>query len=258
MKAPTAPASLLDGKVAIVTGASMGIGQATAIYFAAAGAHVALAARSATAIEEIAESIARSGGTAVAIATDVTNEDSVAELVAKTVERFGQLDCAVNNAGMNPTHFGAIEEYPMEEFRAICEVKVYGVAYCLKHEIAAMKAAGRGGSIVNHSSIVGIRGHGGIYPAASASQAAVIGMTLSSAASCAQHRIRVNALAIGAVATGHLGSMTAQEQAPILAGVPLGRLATGEDVAAACAYFCSDQSTWITGALLPVEGGALV
>ena len=252
---------LLDGKVAIVTGASMGIGEAVAQFFAAAGARVALAARSEAAIGELAERIRRAGRDAIAIPTDVTNEASVQELVAKTVERFGQLDCAVNNAGMNPSFFGPIEEYPMDEFRAICDVKVYGVAYCVKHEIAAMKAAGRGGSIVNHSSIVGLRGNvageRGIYPAASMSQAAVVGLTMAAAASSAQFKIRVNALAIGAVATGHLGSLPAEERARYDEHVPLGRLAGGEDVAAACAYFCSDLSSWVTGTLVPIDGGQL-
>jgi NAD(P)-dependent dehydrogenase (short-subunit alcohol dehydrogenase family) len=257
MSASTAPAGLLAGKVAIVTGASMGIGEACAEYFAAAGASVVLAARSTAAIETIAARITSSGGIAACVATDVTDEESVAHLVATTIERFGRLDCAVNNAGMNPNTFTSIDEYPMDEFRAICDVKIYGVAYCVKHEIAAMKAAGRGGSIVNHSSLVAIEGTTGIYPAASASQAAVIGLTKAAAVSAAPFGIRVNALAIGAVATGTLGAMSKDEQAKYAANVPLGRMGTGADVAGAAAYLCSDMSTWITGVLLPVEGGHL-
>jgi len=235
----------------------MGIGEATAEYFAAAGASVVLAARSASAIEAIAARIAQSGGTAICIPTDVTDEDSVRRLVEQTVDRFGRLDCAVNNAGMNPNTFTTIDEYPMDEFRSICDVKVYGVACCLKHEIAAMKAAGTHGSIVNQSSVVGVQGSSGTYPAASASQAAVIGITKAAAAGAAPFGIRVNALAIGAVATGTIGALSPEEQAQYAAHVPLGRLGTGDDIAAAAAYLCSDMASWVTGALLPVEGGHL-
>lgn len=256
MTIPPAPHGLLAEKVAVVTGASMGIGEASARYFASAGASVMLAARDAGRIAALAESIRQDGGTAESVATDVTNEEGVVLLIARTVERFGQLDIALNNAGMNPSGPARIEDYPMEEFRQILDVKVMGVAYCLKHEINAMKLAG-GGAIVNQSSVVGLQGGGGTYPAASASQAAVIGLTKAAASSCASLGIRVNALAIGAVDTGWMLSMDNAGKATMAAHIPLGRVGRGVDVAAQAAWLLSDHSSWVTGAVLPVDGGSL-
>jgi len=250
------PLGLLAGKVAVVTGASMGIGEASAEYFAAAGASVVLAARSADRVAAAAERIQQAGGTAMCVATDVTDEASVERLVARAVERFGRLDIALNNAGMNPSGPAKIEDYPMEEFRRIVDVKVMGVAYCLKHEINAMKQSG-GGAIVNQSSVVGLQGRGGTYPAASASQAAVIGLTKAAASGCAVLRIRVNALAIGAVDTGWMTSMDAAGKAAMAANVPIGRVGEGIDIAAQAAWLLSDHSSWVTGAVLAVDGGSL-
>jgi NAD(P)-dependent dehydrogenase (short-subunit alcohol dehydrogenase family) len=243
--------------VAIVTGASMGIGEATAEYFADAGAAVVLAARSTDRIQAVADRIMARGGTALCVGTDVTDEASVERLVGRTVDQLGRLDIAVNNAGMNPSGQHKIEDYEMEEFRQIVDVKVFGIAYCLKHQIRAMRAAGNGGAIVNQSSVVGVSGHGGLYPAASASQAAVIGLTRSAAAGSAGDRIRVNALAIGAVDTGFLGALPREQLEAFAAQVPLRRIGEGADIAAAAAWLCSDHSSWITGALLAVDGGSL-
>jgi NAD(P)-dependent dehydrogenase (short-subunit alcohol dehydrogenase family) len=254
---PTPPTGLLAGKVAIITGASMGIGEASADYFAACGASVVLAARSTDRIEAVAERINTSGGNALCIATDVTDESSVERLVARTVEHFGRLDIALNNAGMNPSGELKVQDYPMEEFRQIVDVKVMGVAYCLKHEINAMTKTG-GGAIVNQSSVVGILGTGGLYPAASASQAAVIGLTKSAAAGCASLGIRINALAIGAVDTGWMGALNDEAKAAVSAHVPLGRVGQGIDIAAQAAWLCSDHASWITGAIMAADGGSLI
>jgi NAD(P)-dependent dehydrogenase (short-subunit alcohol dehydrogenase family) len=204
----------------------------------------------------VVDRIQRSGGTAMSVATDVTDEESVARLAARTVERFGRLDVALNNAGMNPSGPIKIEDYPMLEFRQIVDVKVMGVAYCLKHEINAMKQSG-GGAIVNHSSVVGLQGNGGVYPAASASQAAVIGLTKAAASGCAPLGIRVNALAIGAVDTGWMTSLDNAGKAARAAQIPIGRVGEGIDVAAQAAWLLSDHSSWVTGAVLSVDGGSL-
>jgi NAD(P)-dependent dehydrogenase (short-subunit alcohol dehydrogenase family) len=256
MTTVSVPDGLLAGKVAIITGASMGIGEAAADYFAAAGAVVVLAARGVDRIASVAERIQQRGGTAAAIATDVTDEQSVERLVAQTVDRFGRLDIALNNAGMNPSGPMSIDDYPMEEFRRIVDVKVMGVANCLKHEIIAMKRGG-GGAIVNQSSVVGLRGSGGLYPAASASQAAVVGLTKAAASGCAALGIRVNALAIGAVDTGWMTSLDDASKAAMAAHVPIGRVGQGIDVAAQAAWLLSDHCAWVTGAVLAVDGGTL-
>jgi NAD(P)-dependent dehydrogenase (short-subunit alcohol dehydrogenase family) len=251
------PRGLLAGKVAIITGASMGIGEAAAQYFAAAGASVVLAARNTDRMAAIADRIQQDGGSStMCVAADVTKEESVERLVATAVQRFGRLDIALNNAGMNPSGPIKIEDYPMEEFRQIVDVKVMGVAYCLKHEIKAMRQSG-GGAIVNQSSVVGLEGGGGLYPAASASQAAVIGLTKAAASGCAALRIRVNALAIGAVDTGWMVSMDEASKAAMAARVPIGRVGVGSDVAAQAAWLLSDHCSWITGSVLAVDGGSL-
>lgn len=250
------PAGLLEGKVAIITGASRGIGEAAAEYFAQAGAAVVLAARRMEALAAVAERIEKDGGTAFPVEVDVTDEASVARLVSRTVEHFGRLDVALNNAGMNPSAPMPIDVYPMEELRQIVDVKVMGTAYALKHEIAAMKATG-GGAIVNQTSVVAFRGTDGLFPAASASQAAIVGLTKAAAAACAPFGIRVNALAIGAVDTGWLHELSEEERAARAARIPLGRLGVGADVAAQAAWLCSDHCAWTSGAVVPIDGGAL-
>jgi NAD(P)-dependent dehydrogenase (short-subunit alcohol dehydrogenase family) len=256
MKTAAPPPGLLAGKVAIITGASEGIGRGAAQYFAEAGASVVLAARQTDRLDAAVHRIEEAGGTAISVPTDVTDEESVERLVAQTVERFGRLDVALNNAGMNPSGAFPVEDYPMEEFRQIVNVKVMGVAYCLKYEIQAMKRTG-GGAIVNHTSTIGIRGGDGLHPAASASQAAIVGLTKSAALGAAARGIRVNAIAIGAVDTGWMTSLNAQDKAAVAAHVPIGRVGQAVDVAAQAVWLLSDHSSWVTGALLAVDGGSL-
>src|SRR5215510_5560144 len=251
------PEGLLADKVAIITGASIGIGERSAEYFAQAGAAVVLSSRRGDVLEGVAKRIEADGGTAMVVEADVTDEGAIARLVEQTVSRFGRVDVALNNAGMNPSGPMAIDAYPMDEFRQIVDVKVMGTAYALKYEIEAMKEAG-GGAIVNQSSVVAFRGSGGMYPAASASQAAIVGMTKSVAASCAPFNIRVNALAIGGIATGWALELDEEQRAAQGAHVPLGRMGTGTDVAAQAAWLCSDHSSWTTGVVVPIDGGAMM
>lgn len=252
----TPPTGLLKGKVALITGASDGIGAAAAAYFAEAGASVVLAARRGDRLAEVAGRIEKDGGAAVPVEVDVTDEAAVARAVEVAVDRFGRLDVALNNAGMNPSGPMAIDDYPMDEFRAIVDVKVMGTAHALKHEIAAMKQTG-GGAIVNQTSVIGYRGRGP-YPAAAASQAAIIGLTKTAAAGAAPFGIRVNALAIGGVATTWMADMTEEQLAAAGRGVPLGRLGQGVDVAAQAAWLCSDHCNWTTGVILPIDGGSSI
>ncbi|MGE0706160.1 MAG: SDR family NAD(P)-dependent oxidoreductase [Vicinamibacterales bacterium] len=251
------PGGLLAGKVAIITGASAGIGAAAAEYFAKAGASVVLAARRGDLLAELAKRIEKDGGTALPVEVDVTDERSVARLVERTVERFGRLDAAVNNAGMNPSAPMSIDVYPMDEFRRIVDVKLMGTAFGVKYEMEAMKLTGAG-AIVNHSSVVAFRGGGGLYPAASATQAAVVGLTKSAAAAGAPFGIRVNALAIGAIDTGWSHKLSDEQRRERGEKVPLGRMGTGSEVAAQAAWLCSDQCGWTTGIVVPIEGGAMV
>lgn len=245
---------LLAGKVAIITGASRGIGAAAARTFAAAGAAVVLAARSEDAIAALASEIRDAGGHALAVPTDVGDPAAVERLVERTLAAFGHLDAAFNNAGA--IHMPApLADLAVEGFEYAVRGTLHGVFLAMKYEIPAM-LAGRGGAIVNMSSTAGLRGVRGMGGYAAAKHG-VIGLTETAAVEYAAQGIRVNAIAPGPILTERLASLSDEGRAPVARAVPMGRIGLPDEVAALAAWLCSDHADFITGATIPIDGGKL-
>jgi NAD(P)-dependent dehydrogenase (short-subunit alcohol dehydrogenase family) len=238
-----------SGQVVIVTGASRGIGAATARAFVAAGASVVLAARDKGALETVAGQL---GGTTLVVPTDVTDDDSVRRLVEHTLERFGRLDAAVNNAGGShrPT---PLAELAPSEFDRVLNTNLRGTFLCLRHEIPALLATG-GGAIVNMTSTAGLHPVGGIS-AYVAAKAGLIGLTRTAALDYAADGIRVNALAPGPIRTEKLEQAGEQARAAASRGVPEQRLGLPAEVGDAAVWLCGPESRFVTGATLPIDGG---
>jgi NAD(P)-dependent dehydrogenase (short-subunit alcohol dehydrogenase family) len=248
--------SNLEGQVALVTGASRGIGAAVARAFANAGASVVLAARDADALEELVVELKASGAEAAAVPTDVSDESAVARLVDETMTRFGHLDYACNNAartaGPPPTPLADLD---IESFDASVVVNLRGVFLGLKYEIAAMLASG-GGAIVNMSSTAGIHGVAGLAPYVS-TKYGIEGLTRVAALDYAQRNIRVNAIAPGPILTDHLERAGTDAQHQAAAAMPIGRIGQPAEVAAAVVWLCSDAAAFVTGTTLVIDGGQL-
>jgi len=246
----------LEGQVALVTGASRGIGAAVARAFAHAGASVVLAARDADALERLVVELKSSGAEAAAIPTDVSDEPAVTRLVEETLTRFGRLDFACNNAartaGPPPT---PLVDLDLEAFDASVAVNLRGVFLALKYEIAAMLAGG-GGAIVNMSSTAGIHGVAGLAPYVS-TKYGIEGLTRVAALDYARRNIRVNAIAPGPILTDHLERAGAEPQHQAAAAMPIGRIGQPQEVAAAVVWLCSDNSAFVTGTTLVIDGGQL-
>jgi NAD(P)-dependent dehydrogenase (short-subunit alcohol dehydrogenase family) len=245
----------LEDRVAIVTGASRGIGAAIARKFAAYGAKVVLAARDADALERLATEIG--DDRALAVATDVANETGVATLVARTVDRFGRLDIAVNNAagGGRLVRPVALDEGESDDFDATIAVNLRGVYLGLKYQVPAMIAGGRG-AIVNVSSTAGLRGVRGLA-AYSASKHGVVGLTKSSALDYAARGIRVNAVTPGPIVNDRIAGLSEEMKGQIADAVPMKRIGQPEEVAELAAWLCSDLASFVTGAAIPIDGGQL-
>lgn len=248
----------LSGKVAIITGASRGIGAATARLFAREGAAVVLASRNTEELSWLASDIAGEGGTALAVATNVADATAMEALVARTLATYGRLDIAVNNAGVALGN-KPLSEVSEEQFDQTIAVNLKGVFLALKYEIPAMLAS-NGGAIVNMSSTVGLVGSGaGIAPYI-ASKHGVVGLTKAAALEYAPWHIRVNAIAPGTTATSvnehWIGNPAIKER--ITAAIPMGRIGEAQDVAEAALWLCSDASSYVTGVVMPVDGGYIV
>jgi NAD(P)-dependent dehydrogenase (short-subunit alcohol dehydrogenase family) len=250
---------ILEGKVAVVTGAGMGLGQAAALAFAREGAKVAAADIDAKNGTKTVDMIKKAGGEAVFIKTDVSKEADVEAMVAKTVSTFGGLDCAHNNVGIEELP-RPLTEGTVEHFDRLIAVDLKGIWLCMKHEIKYMESHG-GGSIVNTSSIAGLIGAPGqaIY---SACKWGVNGLTKSAAKDYAGKGIRVNSVCpAGMKGTGFYNRMLADQPGMaqgVIALVPLGRDARPEEVAEAVVWLCSDRASYVTGVNMPVDGGFTV
>lgn len=251
---PALAPRLLEGKVAIVTGASRGIGAVTARAFAAAGAAVALAARDEVALTALAEQIGTGGGRALAVPTDVGDPGAVERLVQRTLDAFGRLDAAFNNAGAGHTP-KPLADVAVDEFDGTLRTHLRGVFLCMKYEISAMLAGG-GGVIVNMSSTAGERGVPNIG-AYVASKHGIIGLTKSAALDYAALGLRINAIAPGPIASERLAGLSDEQRSPVARAVPLRRVGRPQEVAAAVVWLCSDQASFITGATIAVDGGRL-
>lgn len=249
----------LEGKVAIVTGAGVGMGAATARLLAARGAKVVVSDINAETAAATVTAIRQSGGAAHAVRTDVADEEQVAALVAETVSTFGRLDCAVNNAAITPDNL-PIHEADMATFDKVLSVDLRSVMLCMKYEIRQMLAQGTSGSIVNIGSVSSVRPqpNNAAYVAA---KHGVIGLTKTGSLEYAGRGIRVNAVLPGAIDTPMLrGALettgfTEADFAPALS--LFGRFGRPEEVAEASAWLCSDAASYVTGHSLAVEGGYL-
>lgn len=245
---------LLTDKVAVVVGASRGIGAATARAFAEAGATVVLAARDERALGAVVRDIQERDGRALAVPTDIANASDVERLIQRTLDVYGHLDVAFNNAADGPAP-APLAEIPLEGFDRAVQINLRGVFLAMKHEIPAMLAAG-GGAIVNMSSTAGLSGVPGIA-AYVATKHAILGLTKSAALDYAGRNIRVNAIAPGPILTDRLSALPEQARERVSQSVPMRRIGRPEEVAAAVTWLCSDQATFITGATITIDGGRM-
>jgi NAD(P)-dependent dehydrogenase (short-subunit alcohol dehydrogenase family) len=247
---------LLEGKCALVTGAASGIGRASALAFAREGSRVMLADVDEGEGERAAEAIREAGGEARFARADVTREDEVEAMVRETVDAFGGLDCALNNAGMTGTA-APLQGLELEEFERVIALNLVGVFLCMKHEIPAMRDGG--GAIVNMASGASLVPTPGLAPYC-ASKHGVLGLTKTAALENARTGIRVNAICPGSTDTPMLqAAMAADPQVKkmILSGQPGGRLGTAEEIAEAAVWLCSDRASFVTGHSMLVDGGAV-
>ena len=244
----------LDGKVAVVTGASSGLGVTFATALAEAGADVAMGARRADRMDAVVQAVEAVGRRAVAVPTDVTSPDDATALVAAAVERLGRVDVLVNNAGVG-TSVPATRETP-EDFRAVIDVNLMGSYWMAQ---AAARAMADGGSIINIGSVLGMTSGGLPQAAYAASKAAIIGLTRELANQWTGRKgIRVNALAPGFFPSEMTDQFPPEYAADLLARrVPMGRMGTPEECAAALVFLASDAASYVTGVVLAVDGGVL-
>jgi NAD(P)-dependent dehydrogenase (short-subunit alcohol dehydrogenase family) len=240
----------LSGRAALVTGAASGIGRASALAFASAGASVALLDVDAEGLADTAAAVRAAGVRAEALVTDVRDLGAVTGAVDRAVETFGRLDAALNNAGV-PGPYVPLDEYSEEDFMQILQVNLAGVWRCMRAEIRHMRVQGHG-AIVNTSSMLGAAAmpDNGAYVAA---KHGVHGLTRAAALELGGTGIRVNAVAPGVTRTG----MTSAVSDDLLRAVPLGRIAEPEEIAAAVVWLCSPGASYITGTVLVADGGWL-
>jgi NAD(P)-dependent dehydrogenase (short-subunit alcohol dehydrogenase family) len=246
---------LLAGKVAVITGASSGIGRAAALALAAEGARVALGARRLAEGEETARLVREAGGEAVFVVTDVRHSDQVQRLIQTAVDRWGKLDCAFNNAGVEGDMFVPTADYSESTWEQVIAINLTGVFLSMKYEIRQMLQHG-GGAIVNMSSVAGLVG-GPVGIAYYASKHGVVGMTRAAAIEYGKLGIRVNAVCPAVIETdmAHRGFDQMWER---LAGMhPIGRIGKAGEVADSVVWLCSDRASFVTGHALPVDGGRL-
>jgi NAD(P)-dependent dehydrogenase (short-subunit alcohol dehydrogenase family) len=242
----------MQGRVALLAGASKGIGAATAEAFADAGAAVVLAARDAAALEKVAEQIRARGGRATPVRTDVSDADSVRHLVEATLDSYGRLDAAFNNATDGPMPAPLADIDPAEFDRGIA-TNVRGTFLGMKYQIGAMLQTG-GGTIVNMASLAGITGVANLA-AYVAGKAGIIGLTKVAALDYADQGIRVNVVAPGTILTHHLEAAGAEAQRLAAMAAPMRRIGSAAEVARVVLWLSSPESSYVTGTVIPIDGG---
>jgi NAD(P)-dependent dehydrogenase (short-subunit alcohol dehydrogenase family) len=247
---------ILDGKVAIITGAGSGIGRAASRVFAREGAKLVLADWIEIGGAETLRIVQDLGAEAVFVKTDVSRREDVDALVAKAVTAFGRLDCAFNNAGIEGAS-AVTHECTEENWSKVIAVDLTGVWLCMRAEIAQMLKQGGGGAIVNTSSGAGLAGVRGM-PAYVAAKHGVAGLTKAAAVEYGRHNIRVNAVCPGPIRTPMMARLLGERpdaEQRFARGGPLKRLGEAEEIAETVAWLCSDRASYVTGVPMPVDGG---
>lgn len=244
--------STLSGKIALVTGAGSGIGRSAALGFAARGATVVLAARREPELRRLANDIEKLGGVAEVLPTDLRHADAAERLVAAITAKFGRLDIAFNNAGISS--YGPIEQLGLADFDQVMSVNLRGVWLLLKHEIAAMRAAGHGGAIVNTSSIAAMGGTAGLSIYA-ASKAGVEAMTRVLALETGPDGVRINSICPGMTLTPMNEGMPEPMLTAVASHTALKRLAQPEDISDVAVWLCGEEARYVTGQSILVDGG---
>lgn len=247
----------LSGRVALVSGASRGIGEAIAKLLAEQGAHVIVTSRKLEGCEHVAEAIRAAGGSAEAMACHIGELEQIEATFAKVKAKHGRLDILVNNAAANP-YFGHVVDTDLGAFQKTLDVNVRGYFYMSAGAVRLMRENGRG-AIVNVGSVNGIT-PGPLQGIYSISKAAIISMTKTFAKECALENIRVNALLPGLTRTKFAGALFTNEDVhrEIMAGIPMGRHAEPEEMAGAVLYLVSDAASYTTGVCLAVDGGITI
>ncbi len=249
---------ILNHKVALVTGGTSGIGRATAIALAAAGAKVVFSGRREEEGEKTATLIRDAGAECLFVRSDVSNESDVKALVQKTMATYGQLDYAFNNAGIEPPA-KPLHEQSIEDFDKLMSINVRGLFLCMKYELQQMVSQGSG-VIVNNSSMGGLIAFPGISPYIT-SKHAVMGLTRSASLDYAKQGIRINAVNPGIIATDMMDRLvdeTGVTSDAYTSTVPMGRMGQAEEIAQAVVFLCSDSASYITGQPLVIDGGFTV
>ena len=244
----------LKGRVAFVTGASQGIGRACALALAESGATIAAAARNQEKLAELAAELSSRGGAAAAFAMDVAAEDQVKSAIKSAIERFGKIDILVNNAGI--TRDQLVMRMKRADWDAVLTTNLTGAYLCAQQVVGSMLKQ-KWGRIINITSVVGQTGQAG-QANYSASKAGLIGLTMALARELGSRNITVNAVAPGFIRTAMTESLSAELQESMLKVVPLGKIGTDVDVAAAVRFLASDDAAYITGHVLNVNGGMLM
>ncbi|HEY1989398.1 MAG TPA: glucose 1-dehydrogenase [Acidimicrobiales bacterium] len=246
----------LDGKVAVITGAGSGIGRVAAMLFAAEGAKVVVADVVADQAGSVVDEIVASGGSALAVTVDVSDEAQVEAMVAAAVNGFGGLQVLFNNAGIFPDADGGVLDTPPETWQRVMEVNLKGVWLGCRASVPAMLASG-GGSIINVASFVALMGAATAQIAYTASKGGVLAMTRELAVEYARQGIRANSLCPGPIETPLLAELLAdpERRQRRLVHIPIGRFGRPEEIAKAALFLASDDASFITGSALVVDGG---
>jgi len=241
----------MNNRIALVTGASRGIGRACALELAKAGAKVALAARQTDKLEEVAAEIRAGGGETFVVPLDLSAQESIKEGIARVAKEFGRVDMLVNNAGV--TKDGLALRMKADDWNFVLQTNLTGAFFCIQQVISPMMRE-RWGRIVNISSVVGEAGNAGQANYV-ASKAGLIGLTKSLAQELGSRNITVNAVAPGFIETDMTAGLKDELKAKITAGIPLGRIGRADEVACAVRFLCSEEAGYITGNVIDVNGG---
>ena len=242
---------MLSDKVAIVTGASRGIGRLIAVALAGQGAKVVVSARNIEALQNLTAEIKAQGGDALAVAGDVAVEDDANNLIKQAVAAYGQVNILINNAGI--TRDGLLLRMKDADWDAVLDTNLKGAFHCIR-AVAKVMSKQRSGRIINISSVVGEMGNPG-QANYCASKAGLLGLTKSVARELARRNVTVNAITPGFIVTDMTDDLTDSARETLTEQIPLGRLGEAEDVANAVLFLASDQSAYITGQVLGVNGG---